>query len=91
MSKTTPVRWWRDDAIRYQSRGPAQSRITAVTRPVADWLREAQDKTLALRVGDGVSMGRRWAPTEPPDPVADIKVYLADQRREIERMNGNKP
>lgn len=33
MSKTTPVRWWRDDATRYQKRGPQRVPVAALPDP----------------------------------------------------------
>ena len=37
MSKTSPVRWWRDDATRYQPRGAAEARKELPEEP-PQWL-----------------------------------------------------
>lgn len=37
MSKTTPVRWWRDDATRYVTRGPHGPQTVPSARVDASW------------------------------------------------------
>lgn len=90
MSKTTPVRWWRDDAQRYVTRGPQivpaakceamQWALDLISQPINPglWHTLTSDPWGAQAMLEGRSIA---------DPIADIRHWLDEQRREVERMN----
>lgn len=98
MSKTMPVRWWRDDATRYQTRGPQKVLAAAEGTPALQWpfeLLRSTEPTLTrilerqielLNAGSAAPISR-WSPVEPPDPIADVRAALEDNQREIDRLN----
>lgn len=91
MSKTTPVRWWRDDATRYQSRPPfvEQPTLTAMQAKYLD--------DVAAAHSQHQSWLKAWASGEPvgPRPVMYIEPvefkriepvsWSAEQEAELQR------
>lgn len=75
MSRTTPVRWWRDDATRYQSRPPYVSPPYAGPRldllPLAPSVLEAMAR-LKKRGDDAIQ--HYLGPQEPEVDVAVAKL-----------------
>lgn len=99
MSKTTPVRWWRDDATRYDDR-PLVGVCRSWTQPTLEWTyeppspeRQAELERLSAWIAERQAEFWRsmMLPAELVDPISDIKAFFDDQRREIERINRSKP
>lgn len=88
MSKTTPVRWWRDDAERYNARpliGVCRTQPEESHAWAFELLRGPVDPELQRQHAALIAL---WAPPPGgPDPIADIRRALDNDRREIERQN----
>lgn len=85
MSKTTPVRWWRNDSDRYLTRGPQQ--VPAATISSHAWALELiakQESSLTEIIKRQQELLARacfiplkWDElSAPPDPIRDIMTAL---------------
>lgn len=96
MSKIRPVRWWRDDATRYQSRSSYKAPplvdqpIFVFSNPPPLWLMEALNKADAYKISNGFGLNRSMWEESKSTPIDDILEYMK-QLRAITRKPWEKP
>lgn len=70
MSKTTPVRWWRDDADRWIKARPRTLTVDAMRRIMSDWMLERLIKSPGIPIVEPRdSLLER---EHPPDPFETL-------------------
>lgn len=93
MSKTTPVRWWRDDATRYHRRPPYEAAPLAEPLELHRWAFEILMPTeLKTRMMENYKSFAQWTGNmawseNASSPVEDIRRYVDQVKTQINRDN----
>lgn|SRR5678809_861231 len=105
MSKTTPVRWWRDDTTRYLPRRATRPEMShqlnttglggwawhMIIRDTEPELGAVVDRFEDIIIGPTWTTPIEWGSTEPIDPIRDIVDGMQRHVEETMRANAYLP